>query len=61
MDENRSMDFTNKAWDVLYDAVDNNYFRDKDAHLIYSALQKRMKFISGQTVSPIFFVLRPLP
>lgn len=46
MDEIRSIDFTNKAWDVLYDAVDNNYFRERDAELIYSALKKRMKFIS---------------
>ena len=45
MDENRSMDFTNKAWDVLYGAVDSNYFRDRDADLIYSALRERMKFI----------------
>ena len=45
MDENRSMDFTNNAWDVLYDAVDNNYFLDRDADLIYSALNKRMKYI----------------
>lgn len=45
MDENRSMDFTNKAWDVLYGAVDSNYFRDRDANLIYSALRERMKFI----------------
>ena len=44
MDEIRSIDFTNKAWDVLYDAVDNNYFRERDAELIYSALKKRMKF-----------------
>ena len=45
MVEIRSMDFTNKAWDVLYDAVDNNYFLDRDADLIYSALNKRMKYI----------------
>ena len=40
MDENRSMDFTNKAWDVLYGAVDSNYFRDRDANLWKSPLKK---------------------
>ena len=46
MNENSSTDFTNRAWDVLYDAVDSDYFLDKDADLIYAALKKRLKFIS---------------
>ena len=38
-------DFTGKAWDALYDAVDSTYFQDKDADLIYSVLERRLKFI----------------
>ena len=45
-DDNQSTDFTNRAWDALYDAVDSAYFRDQDADLIYAALQKRLRFIS---------------
>ena len=45
-ESNRSFDFTNKAWEALYDTVDNDYFRDKDADLIYSVLKKRLKYIS---------------
>lgn len=41
-----SLDFTNNAWNALYDAVDSEYFRDKDAEVIYKALEKRLKFIS---------------
>ena len=42
----RSLDFTNNAWEALYEAVDNSYFRDKDADLIYSALENRLRLIS---------------
>ena len=42
---NNSTDFTERAWDALYDAVDNAYFSDKDASLIYTVLSKRLKFI----------------
>ncbi len=45
-DDSKSTDFTKIAWDALYDAVDNTYFMDKDADLIYTALQKRLRFIS---------------
>lgn len=44
-DSNRSTDFTDHAWEVMYDTVDSTYFRDKDADIIYSALEKRLKFI----------------
>lgn len=44
-ESNRSFDFTNNAWEALYDAVDNDYFRDQDADLIYSVLKKRLKYI----------------
>lgn len=46
MDGDRSTDFTNRSWDALYDAVDDTYFQDKDAALIYAALHKRLRFIS---------------
>ena len=45
-DGNRSMDFTNRAWDALHGAVDSAYFLDKDADLIYAALQNRLRVIS---------------
>ena len=45
-ESNRSFDFTNNAWEVLYDAVDSDYFKDRDADLIYTALEKRLKYIS---------------
>ena len=45
-ESNRSFDFTNNAWEALYDAVDNDYFRDKDSDLIYSVLKKKLRYIS---------------
>ena len=44
-ESNRSTDFTNNAWDTLYDAVDSTYFQDKDADIIYSVLENRLKYI----------------
>lgn len=44
--EIRDLDFTNAAWESLYDAVDDSEFMDKDAHLIYNSLKNRLKFIS---------------
>lgn len=38
-------DFTENAWEALYDAVDSTYFQDKDADLIYSVLERKLKFI----------------
>ncbi|MBQ8054141.1 MAG: hypothetical protein IJ198_10115 [Lachnospiraceae bacterium] len=46
MDENRGTDFTIRAWDVLHNAVSSKYFLDRDADLIYAALQKNLKYIS---------------
>ena len=46
MQNHDSLDFTNKAWDALYDAVDSRFFKDKDAEVIYAALSKQLKFIS---------------
>ena len=42
----RDFDFTDAAWESLYDAVDDTQFLDKDAHLIYDSLKCRLKFIS---------------
>lgn len=39
------IDFTESAFDSMYDAVDDAYFRDKDAELIYNALKVRLKAI----------------
>jgi len=40
-----SIDFTGRAYDSLFDAVDDEYFRDKDSELIYKALEKRLRAI----------------
>jgi hypothetical protein len=44
-DKANSTDFTDNAWDALYDAVDSRYFQDRDADLIYAALLKRLRII----------------
>ncbi len=36
------LDFTENAWEALYDAVDSTYFREQDADLIYRTLQNRL-------------------
>lgn len=43
MDE--GLDFTNAAWESLYDAVDADEFRDQDAQLIYDSLKHRLRII----------------
>lgn len=43
---NNNIEFTDNAWEALYDAVDNDFFKDRDADLIYSVLKRRLKFIS---------------
>ena len=45
MDEtlNRSYNFTVKAWDHMYDAVDHQYFQEMDSDLIYQSLEKELK------------------
>lgn len=37
------LDFTDAAWESLYDAVDDAQFLDKDAQLIYNSLRHRLK------------------
>lgn len=39
------LDFTHYARESMYDIVDDAYFRDRDAYLIYHALQDRLKAI----------------
>lgn len=39
------LDFTENAWESLYDAVDDKYFQDQDAQLIYNSLQNRLRMI----------------
>ncbi len=43
---NSGTDFTDNAWDALYNAVDSNEFIDNDAPMIYETLYKRLRFIS---------------
>lgn len=42
----RDFDFTEAAWESLYDAVDDTVFFEQDAELIYNSLRQRLKFIS---------------
>lgn len=44
--EIRDLDFTDSAWESLYDAVDDESFADKDAQLIYNTLKSRLKLRS---------------
>lgn len=39
------LDFTEAAWESLYDAVDDVAFQDSDAQLIYNSLKYRLRFI----------------
>lgn len=40
------LDFTDYAWESLYDAVDDESFADKDAQLIYNTLKRQLKLRS---------------
>ncbi|MBP3443001.1 MAG: hypothetical protein J6L62_09390 [Clostridia bacterium] len=42
----QDFEYTQAAWESMYDAVDDSVFFDKDAELIYESLQNKMKFIS---------------
>ena len=44
--EHERYDFTDAAWESLYDAVDDTQFLDKDAQLIYNSLRHRLKIRS---------------
>lgn len=39
----RSYEFTKAAWNKMYAAVDNQYFQEADAELIYHSLEKELK------------------
>ncbi len=41
----KDFDFTEAAWESLYDAVDNTVFLEQDAEVIYNSLKHRLKFI----------------
>ncbi len=45
-EEQNDLEFTENAWEALYDAVDSTYFREQDADLIYHTLQSRLRPIS---------------
>ena len=40
------LDFTNNAWESLYDTVDDKMFLDCDAEMIYDSLRKRLRMIT---------------
>ncbi len=42
----KDFDFTEAAWESLYDAVDDTVFLEQDAEVIYNSLKHRLKFIS---------------
>ncbi len=45
-DELDELEYTEIAWEAMYDAVDSTYFRDQDADLIYHTLQERLHSLS---------------
>lgn len=42
----KEYDFTDAAWESLYDGVDDTRFKDQDARVIYNTLRQRLKCIS---------------
>lgn len=42
----KEFDYTDSAWEYLYDVVDDSQFLDKDAQLIYNSLRTHLKCIS---------------
>ncbi len=46
IDTTDELDFTENAWEAMYDTVDSTYFRDQDADLIYRTLQERLTSLS---------------
>lgn len=45
-EQSRSIDFTNEAWESLYDTVDDELFGEEDPKLIYRTLRHKMRLIS---------------
>lgn len=45
-EQSRSIDFTNEAWESLYDTVDDKLFGEEDPKLIYKTLRHKMRLIS---------------
>ena len=41
-----STEFTDNAWDAMYDAVDSTFFKDKEADSIYNFLRIKLRFVS---------------
>lgn len=41
----KDFDFTEAAWESLYDAIDDTVFLEQDAEVIYNSLKHRLKFI----------------
>lgn len=42
----RAFEFTDAAWESLYEAVDDTYFQKQDAKLIYHSLKHKLKIVS---------------
>ena len=42
----RDYEYTSAAWESLYDAVDDDRFREQDAEIIYESLKTRLKIKS---------------
>ncbi len=40
---NATGNYTDRGWNAIYDTVDNDYFKEKDAELIYESLEKQLK------------------
>lgn len=62
MEENeiKEFDYTDSAWEYLYDVVDNSQFLDKDAQLIYNSLRTHLKSISfGEYLKRYIYIYMP--
>ncbi len=45
-EKDSTLDFTNRAWETMHRTVENSYFREHDAALIYRSLEEQMRLIS---------------
>ncbi len=60
----RDFEFTQAAWESLYDAVDSTEFHLQDAQMIYESLRTKLKFISFGDYLKRYIYLRaeiPIP
>lgn len=45
-EQHKTIDFTENAWESIYNVVDNDYFQDNEADYIFRELAKRVRIVS---------------